>query len=88
MTYQNFTLDIDADGIALVTWNMPGRSMNVIDAKVTEELAASLLLRHERAPLEVVFLSAVAAMISTTSLRRLQPLATKDCFSSALCWNP
>ena len=34
MTLQNFTLDIDADGIALVTWNMPGRSMNVIDAKV------------------------------------------------------
>ena len=27
----NFKLDIDADGIALVTWDMPGRSMNVID---------------------------------------------------------
>ena len=40
MTFQNFTLDIDADGIALVTWNMPGRSMNVIDAKVMEELSA------------------------------------------------
>jgi 3-hydroxyacyl-CoA dehydrogenase/enoyl-CoA hydratase/3-hydroxybutyryl-CoA epimerase len=40
MAYQNFTLDVDADGIALVTWNMPGRSMNVIDAKVTEELSA------------------------------------------------
>ena len=40
MSFQNFTLDVDADGIALVTWNMPGRSMNVIDATVTEELAA------------------------------------------------
>ena len=40
MSYTNFTFDIDADGIALVTWNMPGRSMNVIDAKVTEELGA------------------------------------------------
>ncbi len=40
MTYQNFTFDIDADGVALVTWNMPGRSMNVIDAKVMEELTA------------------------------------------------
>ena len=40
MTFQNFTFDVDADGIALVTWNMPGRSMNVIDAKVMEELAA------------------------------------------------
>jgi 3-hydroxyacyl-CoA dehydrogenase/enoyl-CoA hydratase/3-hydroxybutyryl-CoA epimerase len=36
----NFTLDIDADGIALVTWDMPSRSMNVIDAGVIEELAA------------------------------------------------
>jgi len=34
----NFNLDIDSDGIALVTWDMPGRSMNVIDAGVTEEL--------------------------------------------------
>src|SRR4029078_4223529 len=40
MTVQNFTVDTDADGIALVTWNMPGRSMNVIDEKVMEELAA------------------------------------------------
>ena len=35
----NFKLDIDADGIALVTWDMAGRSMNVIDASVIEELA-------------------------------------------------
>ena len=38
MAFTNFTFDVDADGIALVTWNMPGRSMNVIDAKVMEEL--------------------------------------------------
>ena len=36
----NFTFDVDADGIALITWDMPGRSMNVINAGVTEELAA------------------------------------------------
>ena len=35
----NFKLDIDADGIALITWDMPGRSMNVIDMGVIEELA-------------------------------------------------
>jgi 3-hydroxyacyl-CoA dehydrogenase / enoyl-CoA hydratase / 3-hydroxybutyryl-CoA epimerase len=40
MSFTNFTLDVDTDGIALVTWNMPGKSMNVIDAKVGEELAA------------------------------------------------
>ena len=39
-TYTNFTLDIDGDGIALVTWNAPGRTMNVIDVKVIEELSA------------------------------------------------
>ena len=40
MTYVNFKLDIDTDGIALVTWDAPGRSMNVIDGKATEELSA------------------------------------------------
>jgi 3-hydroxyacyl-CoA dehydrogenase / enoyl-CoA hydratase / 3-hydroxybutyryl-CoA epimerase len=35
----NFRLDIDADGIALITWDSPGRSMNVIDAAVTDELS-------------------------------------------------
>jgi 3-hydroxyacyl-CoA dehydrogenase/enoyl-CoA hydratase/3-hydroxybutyryl-CoA epimerase len=36
----NFKLDVDADGIALVTWDMPGRSMNVIDLGVIAELSA------------------------------------------------
>src|SRR5262249_50219552 len=40
MPFQHFKLDIDGDGIALVTWDSPGRSMNVIDPKVVEELAA------------------------------------------------
>jgi len=39
MSFTNFTLDIGADGIAVVTWNAPGRSMNVIDGAVTDELA-------------------------------------------------
>lgn len=37
MTYQNFTFDIDADGIALITWNMDGRSMNVLTEEAMEE---------------------------------------------------
>ena len=40
MTFTNFTLATGTDGVALVTWNAPGRSMNVIDAAVTEELSA------------------------------------------------
>src|SRR4051794_27277801 len=40
MTFQHFKLETDGDGIALVTWDSPGRSMNVIDLKVMEELSA------------------------------------------------
>lgn len=40
MTYTNFTFEVDADGIALVTWDMPGRSMNVIDVAAMNEMAA------------------------------------------------
>jgi 3-hydroxyacyl-CoA dehydrogenase / enoyl-CoA hydratase / 3-hydroxybutyryl-CoA epimerase len=36
----NFKIDVDADGIALVTWDMAGRSMNVINTSVIEELGA------------------------------------------------
>ncbi|MFZ3357281.1 MAG: enoyl-CoA hydratase-related protein, partial [Xanthobacteraceae bacterium] len=39
-TFTNFTLDIDSDGVALVTWNAPGRTMNVIDMTVIAELSA------------------------------------------------
>jgi len=40
MSYTNFTLDIDADGIALIIWNMPERSMNVFTEEVMRELNA------------------------------------------------
>ena len=40
MTYANFKVETDADGIALITWDMPERSMNVINLTVIEELAA------------------------------------------------
>src|SRR5258707_10976505 len=40
MSYVNFKLETDADGIALLTWNMPDRSMNVINLTVIEELSA------------------------------------------------
>ncbi len=40
MTYANFKLDIDAAGIALVTWDVPDRTMNVITLKGIEEFAA------------------------------------------------
>ncbi|MGN6307006.1 MAG: enoyl-CoA hydratase-related protein, partial [Mesorhizobium sp.] len=38
MTYKNFSVETDADGIALVTWDMPDRSMNVFTEEVMDEL--------------------------------------------------
>ncbi|MEL0642733.1 enoyl-CoA hydratase-related protein, partial [Pseudoalteromonas aliena] len=35
-----FTFDTDADGIALVTWDMKDRPMNVLAADVMDELEA------------------------------------------------
>src|SRR6202011_2313323 len=40
MAFKNFKLETDADGIALVTWDIPGRSMNVLDTQTIEELGA------------------------------------------------
>jgi 3-hydroxyacyl-CoA dehydrogenase/enoyl-CoA hydratase/3-hydroxybutyryl-CoA epimerase len=40
MTNANFTFDLDAEGIALITWDMPGKSMNVFTATAINELEA------------------------------------------------
>ncbi len=40
MAYENFRVETDADGIQLITWDMPGRSLNVFTAKVMDELEA------------------------------------------------
>lgn len=40
MTYKNFTLETDSDGIALITWDMANKSMNVIDESVMDDIAA------------------------------------------------
>ena len=38
MNLTNFRFETDADGIALVTWDMPGRSMNVLNNEIVGEL--------------------------------------------------
>ncbi|MGV8938313.1 MAG: FAD-dependent oxidoreductase [Allorhizobium sp.] len=40
MTYKNFTIETDEDGIALVTWDMPDKSMNVFTVEVMAEIEA------------------------------------------------
>ena len=39
-TYKNFTVETDEDGIALVTWDMPEKSMNVFTVEVMDEIDA------------------------------------------------
>ena len=38
--YTNFNVETDADGIALVTWDMPDKSMNVFTEEVMDEIDA------------------------------------------------
>ncbi len=40
MDLTNFRFETDADGIALVTWDMPDRSMNVLTPEVIAEMAS------------------------------------------------
>ena len=42
MDFKNFTLAVDGDGIALLTWDMPDRSMNVFTEEVMDEIEAAL----------------------------------------------
>jgi 3-hydroxyacyl-CoA dehydrogenase/enoyl-CoA hydratase/3-hydroxybutyryl-CoA epimerase len=39
MNLQTFRFEVDPEGVALATWDMPGRSMNVIDQAVMAELS-------------------------------------------------
>lgn len=39
---KNITLDIDADGIALLTWDMPDRSMNVLNEASIRDYGAAI----------------------------------------------
>ena len=34
---ENFKIEVDADGVALVTFDVPGRTMNTLTAKVVQE---------------------------------------------------
>ena len=38
MSFTHFRIETDADGVALVTWDSPGRSMNVLNADVVVEI--------------------------------------------------
>ncbi len=72
----NFKLDIDGDGIALITWDMPGRSMNVIDVSTIEELSALVEKTTADAAVKgVVITSAKDAFCGGADLTLLETLA-------------
>ena len=69
MTYINFKLDIDADGIVLITWDAPGRSMNVIDLNVIDELSDIVeMVAGDRAIRGAVITSGKAAFCAGADL--------------------
>jgi 3-hydroxyacyl-CoA dehydrogenase/enoyl-CoA hydratase/3-hydroxybutyryl-CoA epimerase len=40
MSFTKFELDVDGDGVALITWDAPGTTMNLIDMTMIAELSA------------------------------------------------
>jgi 3-hydroxyacyl-CoA dehydrogenase/enoyl-CoA hydratase/3-hydroxybutyryl-CoA epimerase len=75
MTYTNFKLDIDGDGIALLIWDVPDRSMNVITLPGIEELSAIVeKLAADAAVKGVVITSAKDTFCAGADLTLLESL--------------
>jgi 3-hydroxyacyl-CoA dehydrogenase / enoyl-CoA hydratase / 3-hydroxybutyryl-CoA epimerase len=75
MTYTNFELAIDGDGIALLSWNVPDRSMNVITLQGIEELSAIVeRLAADAAVKGVVITSAKDTFCAGADLTLLESL--------------
>ena len=74
-TYTNFTLDNDADGIALIAWDMPGKSMNVFTSDVLTELAAIVeAVTADSAVKGVVFTSGKASFSGGADLSMIKSM--------------
>jgi 3-hydroxyacyl-CoA dehydrogenase/enoyl-CoA hydratase/3-hydroxybutyryl-CoA epimerase len=73
MAYKNFKVETDRDGIALVTWDVPGRSMNVLDATTIDELSAIVQQTSADAGIKgVVVTSGKEAMSAGADLAMLE----------------
>src|SRR6201981_1095874 len=76
MSFTNFKIENDGDGIAVVTWDSPGRSMNVIDAKVMDELSAIIeQITADAAVKGVVITSGKDAFCAGADLTMLEGLS-------------
>ncbi|WLA82259.1 3-hydroxyacyl-CoA dehydrogenase NAD-binding domain-containing protein [Bradyrhizobium elkanii] len=73
MAYKNFKFEVDADGIALVTWDIPDRSMNVFDEVSTQEIGEIIKQTTGDAAIKgVVITSAKEAFSSGADLSMLE----------------
>ncbi|MCC8941439.1 enoyl-CoA hydratase/isomerase family protein [Bradyrhizobium sp. Arg68] len=73
MAYKNFKFETDADGIALVTWDIPGRSMNVFDELSNQELGEIIKQTTGDAAIKgVVITSAKEAFCAGADLSMLE----------------
>jgi 3-hydroxyacyl-CoA dehydrogenase / enoyl-CoA hydratase / 3-hydroxybutyryl-CoA epimerase len=76
MAFKNFKFELDADGIALVTWDIPGRSMNVLDPTSVEELDAIVKQTTADAAVKgVVITSSKEAFCAGADLSMLEGMA-------------
>ena len=76
MNLQNFKFEAGADGVALLTWDMPGRSMNVITESVMDELAQVVdAVKNDAAIKGCVITSGKSAFSGGADLSMLQQSA-------------
>ncbi|MGB7259138.1 MAG: enoyl-CoA hydratase/isomerase family protein, partial [Pseudolabrys sp.] len=77
----NFTFDVDTDGIALITWDMPDHTMNVITLSVIEEIGEMVdKVANDAAIKGAVITSAKATFSAGADLTLLERLM--DVFST------
>ncbi|MGF6427921.1 3-hydroxyacyl-CoA dehydrogenase NAD-binding domain-containing protein [Bradyrhizobium elkanii] len=73
MAYKNFKFEVDPDGIALVTWDIPDRSMNVFDEVSTQEIGEIIKQTTGDAAIKgVVITSAKEAFCAGADLSMLE----------------
>ena len=76
MAFKNFKTETDADGIVLVTWDTPGRSMNVLDETSVSELEAIVKQTSEDAAVKgVVITSGKEALCAGADLSMLEGMS-------------
>src|SRR3954471_20068180 len=76
MAFKNFKLETDADGIVLVTWDTPGRSMNVLDETSVTELEAIVKQTSANAAVKgVVITSGKEALSAGADLSMLEGMS-------------